>query len=276
MNWSKAKTILIIFFCIVNILLLINIIYSANRSYTLSSEVIDSTVKVLENNQIKIEKQQIPNRTYDMAYAEVTNVISDYAAFAEKMMGGCIQQSEKEYTFEQQKVTFWADSFVYKTESPIYAEELGNINAANAAEKAEMVLKKYGFDMKQSSSTVRQDGEHYIVEFVKIINQKPVFDSCLTVEMSAQGLHKIKGAWFEQIQSSRWNDKITLKSVTGVLVDFISNPNRPQKQTTITDLRLGYSTYENDTYHKTIVLIPVWQITLEDGSTYCMDTRQIQ
>ena len=50
MNWSRVKTILILFFLCTNLFLASVIVMSGNRVHTISDEIIHSTGEILKNN----------------------------------------------------------------------------------------------------------------------------------------------------------------------------------------------------------------------------------
>lgn len=276
MNWSYAKTVLIIFFMLLNSILLIDILYTDNQSTVVSPKIVSAARQVLAENNISIDEKLIPIRISAMKEVEVTNAIESYPSFAKKMMNteDVIQENEYTYTATNQKITFVSDFFHYEVYEPILAEYTKEINQTNAEKISKRILKQYGFDMSDTESIVEQRMNHYVVKFTKNINQSPVFDSALFVVLSANGVSEIYGSWFVSNGKGGARNNLMLKNATSVLIDFISDQQRPQGAICITDLRLGYAVYENTQYHKTIMLVPVWQITLDNGMSYCLDARQ--
>lgn len=276
MNWSKAKTILIIFFILLDAVLLIDIIYTNNETEFISSDIIASTAQILSNNNIQIDANLIPHKTSSMKTIEVSNIIDDYISFSKRMLRTeqISQENENIYTASGQKITFSADLFYYEAETPVLSELTQNINVSNAETIATRILKQYGFDMADIESVVEQRNDSYMVKLTKLIGQTPVFDSSVFIELSSRGVSKIYGSWFIPVKQGHMSKILSLRSAVSILIDFITNPIRPQEQVSITGLRSGYAIYENTQYHRTIILVPVWQITLDNGLSYCLDARQ--
>lgn len=274
MNWYKAKTILIVFFIIMNSVLLGNLIYSADKATVITPEIIDATINILENNNIKIDKSIIPIKTYDIPYAEVRNIIQDYDLFVGKFFNEYIKSEDNmTYQNENQTILFYGDKFSYSLKNPDASFETTSLSDSNAIEIAKKICEFYDFDISHALTSISLSDDMFYVTVVNTINKKPIFDSTLVITLCKDGLVSINGSWFEENDSQLIKTKLSLKSVTGVLVDFILEPNRPEYTNEITNLQLGYSTYEAETFHKTIALIPTWQISLNDGSTYYLDTR---
>ena len=63
MNWSRAKTILIILFLCTNIFLLTTIILSSGRNSNVTEDIVASTVQILKENGVEISPDIIPRKT---------------------------------------------------------------------------------------------------------------------------------------------------------------------------------------------------------------------
>ena len=63
MNWSRAKTILIILFLCTNVFLLTALALSSVNKSVVSEEIISSTVDILERNGVKISAGIIPEKS---------------------------------------------------------------------------------------------------------------------------------------------------------------------------------------------------------------------
>lgn len=275
MNWSRAKTILIIFFIVINMILLGTIIHTTNKSDAVSTEVLDATVEILNSNKILIKKELIPTKHVQIPYVEVNNIVGDYNEFAKKMlMSETLQKGEQNtYYANEQIITFTADNFQFTTKTPLNSDILLNINDTNIEEKTKLILKRYGFNYKDIKVNWLYAENKYIITVMQTINGSLIFDSSLKIECSKDGLYSIYGTWFEK-NTKYSNVDVKLKSVTSILIDFIAKKTNTEDIIQIMSLEQGYSVYENETYHKTLMLIPVWQITLEDGTTHMIDARQ--
>lgn len=269
MNWYRAKTILIVFFICMNAFLLANLIYSAKKSNMVTPEIISSTIQVLERNNIHIDTSLIPQKTVSVKSVEMKNIITDKSAFAAMFCGGGTTMSQSDsYIGTVGKLEYFGDKFVFTPSVPF-----DNVSSENTENDVKRVLSDFNIDVSQLSADIRKNGENTIVTFTNEINDYKIFDSYIKTVINPNGnIISVEGVWF--IESSKTSGRISLKNVTGVLIDFILEPKRPHEKNTITKLELGYTASDDDIYHESTVLIPVWQITLDDGSSYCIDTRE--
>ena len=82
----------------------------------------------------------------------------------------------------------------------------------------------------------------------------------------------IYGVWFQKKTEPVTTDA-ELKSAAAVLVDFLSSPDRPEGELTIEGVELGYMIYETENFHKSIVPISAWQVSLSSGGNVYLDAR---
>ncbi len=276
MNWSKAKNVLIIFFLLINIALVTDIIYSSNKANIITPEIINSTVEVLAKNDISIDTGIIPSKTSSLPYIEVTNIITSPDEFAEQILGnGYSYNSENsEYTKDDNRLTIVGDKFAFYPASPISGDLFADISDKNAVKKAVQVLSDYGINLNKYVSYVESADGVYNIYLTKKVKSKLLFDSKIYISATNQGISHIEGTWFNETNYNSYKNKIQLNNITSVLVEFILNEKRPQSAITINDLQLGYSLGDDNIYHRTMVLIPAWKIQLDDYTCYYVDARE--
>ena len=258
MNWYRAKTVLIILFILTNIFLFYNIVFSGKNNFYISDDIIKYTVSVLENNGITINSEIIPRKKFSAHQFEADNIIESYDEFAKNVLGeDCVKISDILYESAAGTVEYNGDKFTITANSE-------NITENFADEKdAVSFLKNFGIHIS--------DFEYNQGTFEKKVDNLCVFNSELSVIQSENGT-VISGVWFEK-NSKSISSSNEMKPITSVLIDFISDENRPQGNIEITGLEWGYMVYDTENYHKSIVPVPVWKITLADGSYVYMDAR---
>lgn len=268
MNWYRAKTILIVFFVCMNVFLLVNLIYTTNKANIVTPEVIASTVEVLKKNNIHIEADIIPQKTISLNSFEMRNIFSDKENFAKVFCGFDASSVEENiYKGTNGTMVFANDRFTF---TPISVKN--NTNGKDICDSVKILLSEFGIDVSGAECIEYSENANTVVHFKNMIDGCKIFDSYIKVVVDEKSdIVCIDGVWFEKVSKS--NTRLTLKSVTGVLVDFILNPERTSGENVIEKLELGYVASDDGIYHESTVLIPVWQITLSDGSSYCMDTR---
>ncbi len=269
MNWYRAKTILIVFFVCMNVFLLVNLIYSTNKASVVTPEIINSTIEILKKNDIEIPPELIPVKTVSMPSVEMKNVFANKDIFAETFCGNDVTEKENDtYAGSGGTVRFEGDKFTFM---PVSMKN--RTDGSDVRECTEMLLADFGINVSFAECIEHSENGNIVLKFKNSINKYKIFDSYINVQINQSGdVLCIDGVWFgEQSNSGR---NIPLKSVTGVLIDFILQPQRPTGKNVIEKLELGYTASDADVYHETTVLIPVWQITLSDGKVYCIDTRE--
>lgn len=268
MNWSRAKTILIILFLCTDLFLLGMYFTSRYSSSRISPRIIEDTVTVLKNNNITINPEIIPDKIQTVPYAEATNVISDYESFAKSVLGDNITQIKFGYENNTGKITFNGDSFEY-TKNVGFGLDTAYVNDEQGAKDvASAELSRLGFDLSSASVNASKTENGFSVYFKNSVNSLPIFVSEVTANLSDKGITSISGIWFNK--ASGKGEDTELKKVTSALIDFVPQlPNGGE----IVSLEKGYTIFDKASYHKSATLIPVWHISCKDGKTYILDAR---
>ena len=163
-------------------------------------------------------------------------------------------------------VQFSGDSFSYKSKKSIVAS---HTDEKEARLLAITFLKDRGFDISKAEISTDATSGKVLVVFFSKLHSLPLFNSKVTIEISGKDVVSASGIWFNATNAKGQDNE--LKSVTAALVDFI--PYVKSTPTKISSLELGYTVPDSSVYHKSAVLIPVWQITEENGSTHYPDAR---
>lgn len=273
MNWSRVKTIFIILFLISDLFLLAILTISDRSLNAVSPEIIESTVQILENNSICIDPDIIPKKTKSVHYAEAENVISDYAAFAKAILGNsAAENGDNSYESELGTLTIDGNSFVFSANSALLNQDLQNTK--DIEKNASNFLKNIGFDLSHAKSKSEKTDSGYAVTFSNYANGLPIFNSSVTVIFDGKSLASASGTWFNLIDASGQDN--TLKSVTSMLIDLIPQMDTSAGSVRISNLTLGYNIPESSSYHKSAMLVPVWQVIEEGGAQHFPDARNPQ
>ncbi len=262
MNWGKVKTILIVLFFCVDAFLLSNIIISTVKSSAIPREIVQSSVQLLNQNGISISEELIPRKIHNAKYVQADNIINDYNDFSLRIAEGSKTSGEN--------VTFSNDYFSCTDLNEEYSGIKDEHTALSAARE---YLSGKGFDISHTKASSQKTQSGYSITFQNYNDGLPLFNSSVTVTTDNTGITGISGSWFNITESD--NQENALKNVTGILIDFMSSRNdtTPIK---ISGLEMGYSLFDNDTYHKSAVLIPTWKISTEDGNVFYMDARNAE
>ena len=260
MNWSKAKTILILFFLIVDSFLLYQIVVTNRDKNYVSDDIINNTITILKNNNINIEYDVIPNKKGTEKLFESDNIISDYETFAKLFLGEDITKlSDTAYTAPSGKIEFWGDKFRFTSSSILFDEKPGKKDIIAFFKGKGIILTGCEFYEDDIASYLK-----------KTENKLEVFNSFIKVENTDKTV--ISGLWFER-KNDGFSSSSELKSSTSALIDFISSADRGNGEITITNIQKGYNIYEPKTFHKSILPVPVWKIDHTTSSAY-IDARK--
>ena len=270
MNWPRAKTILIIFFLCTNLFLLLTITMSAGRTSIVTDDIIASTIAILKNNRIYIDSETIPRKTHSIPMMRAKNFISDYETFAKAFAGEDAALTESNtYSGSRGTVRYEGDYFEFIASETLFSEETKRLSSASAPQIAADIMKKLGFSDSSAVCSVSVDNGKTTAKFTRKKDNLCYFNSEITLVMTNSGVENVYGTWF--FDESALPDKVAMKSVTGVLIDYISLANRPTVDEKITSLDLGYAILEDGIYHKEAIMTPCWRITLENGETYVLN-----
>ena len=270
MNWSRVKTILIIFFLCVDAFLAVGVLRGRNEQ-ELTPEAVNTAVEVLKARGITVSPDIVVQKMTSCEHVEAENAVTGYDEFAVKVIGEDARlAADNIYEGAAGRIEFSGDCFNYTASA---VPESGNIGteseALRLAEDFARVLP--GTDKADKSVSPISDG--FSVTFRNKFNGMVFFNSAVTVDVQFGRVSVMHGSWFSRsVTGGRSNN---LKSITSALIDCISavGDSGPAE---ISSLELGYTVFEENTYHKSAVMIPVWQISLTDGRKFCIDARNVE
>lgn len=269
MNWSKAKSILIVFLICANVFLLCIILNASYKRSEVSESLITSTVSLLHSKGIEISPSLIPKTTESDKSFSAENIITDYESFAKLFIGDEITADDTGYSSSIGSVHYFGDRFDVRFTDGVETSP----DQKSPADKAKAYLKELGIKPKQSHITVSNDSTGlFKVNVTKTVDRKPFFDCSVTVELTKDKITAVSGIWF--FRTGEQPSVSELESVPGLLVKFFS-ANSDFSGMNITGLTSGYAVYENDIsiFHKQTVIIPVLEISTSEGQKYYVDAR---
>lgn len=272
MQWSKAKTILIIFFAVINIALSSYIAADRIKGGNINNAVGESTLMLLEENNIMISPDIIAGAMKEKdeksVYAE--NVIRDYSGFAKSVIGDdALPSGENEYSSETGKLVFSGDCFSARAHKGkvLYTFD----PSLSPKDAATGYLDMLGFHTKKDTGGIIDisPNGNSIVRIKKYIAKKEIYDAGVSVEISKEGVVSVEGSWYNE---QRRGAVLGIRSIGGALIDYMNMKKSPLKMT-ITDISLGYAVLDNDNFHESAILTPVWKITDSSGNYDLLDAR---
>ncbi len=267
MNWSRAKTILIIFL-LATCLLLSGMLYnSARKSSQIQPDTIQYATTILKERGITVNPSVIPTNIKAVKIYTADNCISDYADFAKLVFSDCVETNGGEYTSELGTLSFNGDRFTIKYTNGIQTDP----KLKSPAEKAKAYLLPLGIDVSDASVNVSNDAQGlFTVSFQNKLDSSQFFDSRIDIELLGEKIVSVDGVWFQKNDTPPTS--VMLDSAPGLLVKFASvTPEFSNIE--ITSLTFGYAINEKGVYHKETTVLPVYQLVTADNQIFYIDAR---
>lgn len=270
MNYSKVKSVMIVFLAIVNLAFLSYIVYEKNQTDRQNAQMAQTTASLLASRGISVDAELLAG------YAElegsqsvyVDNAVSGYAEFSQKILGNCEKNSDSEFSSGIGAVSFSGDRFSAKASGGNYLIR-ADITERNAEKTAADYLSSIGIDVENATAERTAENDKIKIKFSMQINSLPVFQTGITVLADKSGITELSGNWYNLSEQGSY---AALKSISGALVEYM-NEKQGQSGIKIEELSLCYSALDPDVYHESIYLTPYWRISSSDGDCY-IDARE--
>lgn len=279
MDWSKAKTILIISFIVVNVLLVLALVNTNEdiEAYV-SEDFVEDSIRLLSNKDISVSTE-IPREI-----PSLQSLIVEYETFKtseinEKFFDGNGKISIKgdgfiEIQNDNEKLTVLNSKLlIYESNKTDDSKILySNDEAIGVATNYLMDLEYDTSDMKLSHIK-KADGRYYL-QFSKVYNDKYLESSFTNIQLDDTGVRKFERQWLNVIEVGETPIYISSapKSILGLL-----SMNQVYGKT-VKDISLSYyfepekhDYIQNPLEAKQGKTIPAWRIQFEDGYKVFID-----
>lgn len=279
MDWSKAKTILIIAFLITNMLLGIFVVSNGKiEDPTLSEEFRVEVVNMLRGEEIEL------NTNIPLIIPSLPPIIVEY----EELKSSKIN---KDFFNGAGKIELKEDDFV----EIIYVDEIISINNnkileyENLKEKIKYrnldkeIVKNIALEFIEDNNlerenmrltSINQREDNYIVRFNKFYNNKYVERAYLNIYIDGTGVKRARKLWLDVKEGGE--KELYINTAPKAILSLLNNEQAKGK--TIEDISLCYYfDPEQDNYldepsnAKKGNTIPAWRVLLDDGTRIIID-----
>lgn len=279
MDWSKAKTILIVSFIVVNVLLILALMGTNETIETLvSEEFVEDSTRLLSNKNI-IVATNIPREI-----PSLESLIVEYETFKTHELNdkffhntgrvSIIAEGFVEINNDKEKLT------ILNNKHLIYeSDELGKSQVleddGDALDIAMGFLEGLKYDTRDMKlSHIKQSDGRYYLEFSKIYNEKFLESSFTNIELDNTGVKRFRRLWLNVIDVREI--PLFISSAPKSILELLSMNQVYGK--TVKDISLSYY-FDPEKHHyiqnpldaqqgKTI---PAWRIQFEDGYKVFID-----
>jgi regulatory protein YycI of two-component signal transduction system YycFG len=263
MDWTKAKSVLLTAFLILNIFLLSSIIIN-RLDNKVSTETISNTKEILESNGV-VFKTRIPNRIANDIQLQYKPNQLPADTILRGLLGNTFSYShielDKEYVVDNKSLTFPDEtSFVYKNTD--LGENITATSKKDLEKYARGWISKLGLQGKQ----LKLDRFHadtangtYVLVFRESYEKFLLYDNCIEMEITAKGMSSVE-ARLKKLDSLKQRDRKIVPAHAILLNNFPSG-----SKAVITDIDLGFKGYMENQETTRMYEYLVWRIRLENG-----------
>jgi regulatory protein YycI of two-component signal transduction system YycFG len=250
MNFSRAKSYLIVVFVIVNLFLVYNLV-SMSSSDRISPDTIENTIEILNKKNIKLDKSLIKTTPETMFYLNLKNPFSD-EEFLSNFKGNCTV-SEEGFRFVPEN-----KSIDFKYLLPSY----------DAAKQALSHFKDYGLEAKYTKCVGTLDmGEGvYKASFIQSFEGHDIYNTNIDIFYKEGSILESYGVYYEISSFSAPDENI--KTQAEILIRFANDFN---EKCTIKSIESGYFTEPFKNEYSMISAVPCFMITIDNGNKYYYD-----
>lgn len=254
MHWTRVKTILILVFLVIDIVLLSSIIMTSYTAPTIDATMIEDTINILGRNNIKTDKSVIPTAIQRMGMVELRNAWTDNDKAASVLTGGDASKT----------VSFSGNEFYFTDPAPV-SVPVSKDGYKQAFENMGIYADSNFIEISGSSVSAKQS-----------IGNSVIFETGISAETAENGgIASASGYWilFDGEGSISTKTAAQLTPITSVLINFTENPYRNPVGEEITLIETGYSlgNVYRDTVHKLVSVIPAYKISCASGSYFMYD-----
>lgn len=229
MDWSRAKTILIVIFLVLNIFLIYNLAADESKVVTISQKDIIDVQTILKRSNIEL-KAQVPNKIKSKSFLKVEDAPN---------MKFTINNEPKDNVkgFNQKKIEKYVETYL----------------------KSKDIFPEYA-----QVSNFTKDNNGYEIKYKQVFRDNEIFRSYMNIKLSEKGVTSIESHWFNPVGFI--DDVKDIKTPLEALLVFAKDAGGEVK-ITIDDISLGYY-LSDDIQNASVSAVPVWRIKASDGSIY--------
>ena len=273
MNWGRAKTILIILFLALDVFLLVILLYSRLLSIYISADTVEKTAEILQEHQIKIQAENIPEKRMENQSLVMNNFLAEPETAAEKMLGGAFKirladEGRHSYVFENEAAMLSVKDgdFTYKIKQERKRKGKPTETTRESVEKLIInELQDMGFRKAVLTFVSEENaGGYFIYKAIPLYRDFEIHGITMYITADSLGILTITGNWFEAVAAESHEE--TLLDVTAVLTELIYLPEFQGVE--IKQIKNGFLAYDAYVKSRRIAVIPVYVLVTETEEFY--------
>ena len=256
MNWSRAKTILIVLFVCSNLFLL-SIILTSNNTKKTSDSVTDAAIQLMQSNGITVDVnilKGLPTKTH---IPELESVTADRESFIKAVLGA--EYKADGDTYSSDKGTLYLNENYFE----LIPSEKHSVSSRNSSTTAQKSLSLVGIKDKNLVSDMKiSDTGNYTLHISKRKGNMHIFCSSIDAVISEHRIQKVSGSWFSETGEN--SSETALTPVLSLLTDYALHNNDGEKS--VTAVLCGYFIPDNKSASGKFYPTPSIKVFFLDGS----------
>lgn len=276
MDWSKAKTIMIIAFIITNLLLVYSIMErEVAADPTLSDEFLEKVIGLLGDSDIELSID-LPT-----TIPRLSTITVNYETYDENSVN-------KKFLDDDSKIRYLDDKIILENKNKriilkdkeIFFEDNSkenryeNLDKEKALEISRNFLldKGYGID-DISKGLIREKDGLYSIEYSKVYEDIYVENTYTVFKIDEYGVREFKRLWLEA--KDKGDKKIQIGSASKAVLDLVGNKKYSGRK--IVDISLCYyfdpimDIMDMEIDSKEGRTVPAWRIEFDNGEKYIVN-----
>lgn len=279
MDWSKAKTILIVALLFTNILLAYVLLFNQDvADATVQDEFIENSIQLLNKKKIEVNTP-IPIISEDLFGLVVEYEIQDPIELNNNFFQGQGKIEVKGeglqiISYKDESLTILNDKLIIYENNPW--EKLYSIRSdEEAANLARAFLNDRGISTSDMEiSFLKKSGNHYNIEFTKLFDNNYIESTFTNLQLDNRGVVKMERNWLNMKELG--TTPIEISSAPKSILALLSMREVYGKK--ISDISLCYyfdpemQSYDIDPIEtQQGTTIPAWRVQFEDGYKVIID-----
>ena len=198
MNWSKVKSIMIVFLILVNLSFLTYIVYEEVQTNKRNEQMAETVTTLLNSRGITVDKTLVAKnaKTENAQSLYADNFITDYQNFASLVFGETVTKiSTNIFKSELGTLSFKGDCFEIKAGDGKNLYD-SKVTKATAQSIAKEYLTKIGVDFKNAKKDIVEEDSLIKIKFAENISELPVFNSGIEIILNNSGIVSVSGNWY--------------------------------------------------------------------------------
>lgn len=282
MDWSKAKTILIVCFVIINIILFYYIYTTKDdTNLIVEDKLINESIKLLDNKNINIEAnipKEIPGLKSLIVEFENRSIKGlDIKFFRGRANIYKTDNNEEILEYDNEKIIYKKNNMLTYINENISDLESKKVEKEEALKISNDFLTQKGFNLDDMKNVYTKEINNKCeVYYSKVFKDRFVENAYTKVVVSSQGVEYLERVWLNVLKEGEL--PIHMESAPKAILELLGNPKAYNSTILSIDLCYFFDLEEDTNLSENINVkkgkaMPTWRVLLDDGTIIVLDNN---